>query len=142
MSFMNAVDTNVLVYACDPRDASKQDVATALIETLDDPVLIWQVACEYLAATRKLDPIGYSREEAWEDIRELRAAWPTLFPTWAVLERAGELLGRYSLSFWDATVLAACVDGGIERLYTEDFDAYRTVDGVEIVNPFKELPSR
>ena len=47
---MNAVDTNVLVYACDPRNASKQGTAATLIETLDDPVLLWQVACEYQAA--------------------------------------------------------------------------------------------
>jgi len=38
----------------------------------------------------------------------------------------------------DATVLAACVEGGIERLYTEDFDAYPAVEGVEIINPFKK----
>jgi predicted nucleic acid-binding protein len=135
---MNAVDTNILVYARDPRDATKQAIAAALIETLDDAVLIWQVACEYLAATRKLEPLGYSRDQAWEDIRDLRAVWPTLFPSWALLERVEELLGRYSLSFWDATVLAACVEGGIERLYTEDFDAYPAVGGVEIINPFKK----
>jgi len=135
---MNAVDTNILVYARDPRDATKQAIAASLIETVDDAVLIWQVACEYLAATRKLEPLGYSRDQAWEDIRDLRAVWPTLFPSWALLERAEELLGRYSLSFWDATVLAACVEGGIERLYTEDFDAYPAVEGVEIINPFKK----
>ena len=135
---MSAVDTNVLVYARDPRNARKQDTAAALIETLDDPVLIWQVACEYLAATRKFESVEYAWEQAWEKVRELRAVWPVLFPTWGVLDRAVELLGRYSLSFWDATVLAACVEGGIGRLYTEDFDAYRIVDGVEIVNPFKK----
>ena len=51
---MNAVDTNVLLYARDPRDARKQATAAALVESLDDAVLLWQVACEYMAATRKL----------------------------------------------------------------------------------------
>ena len=40
------------------------------------------------------------------------------------------------------SALAACVEGGIDRLYTEDFDAYRTVEGVQIVNPFTEQAAR
>ena len=46
---MNAVDTNILIYAQDPRDKSKQKIAQQLIATLDDGVLLWQVACEYLS---------------------------------------------------------------------------------------------
>lgn len=53
------------------------------------------------------------------------------------MDRAEQLLNRYNLSFWDATIIAACLEGGVTRLYTEDFDAYSDVDGLEIVNPFK-----
>lgn len=49
---MNAVDTNVLIYAHDPRDLVKQNKAVALIASLTDGVLLWQVACEYVAASR------------------------------------------------------------------------------------------
>ena len=48
---MNAVDTNILIYVNDPRDPVKQEVATSLISDLTDDVLLWQVACEYLAAS-------------------------------------------------------------------------------------------
>ncbi len=47
---MNAVDTNILIYTHDPRDEVKQAVAVALVGTLPDGVLLWQVACEYVAA--------------------------------------------------------------------------------------------
>ena len=53
------------------------------------------------------------------------------------MDRAELLLNRYSLSFWDAMIIAACLEGGVERLYSEDFDAYPTINGLEIVNPFK-----
>lgn len=56
---MNAVDTNVLIYVNDPRDPMKQRIASSLVATLSDAVLLWQVACEYLAASRKLEPLGY-----------------------------------------------------------------------------------
>jgi predicted nucleic acid-binding protein len=55
---MNAVDTNVLIYVNDPRDPMKQRIASSLVATLSDAVLLWQVACEYLAASRKLEPLG------------------------------------------------------------------------------------
>jgi predicted nucleic acid-binding protein len=133
---MNAVDTNVLFYVHDPRDAAKRVVAATLVESLSDGVLLWQVACEYLAASRKLEPLGYSRAQAWQYIRELQDAWATLPPTWEVLERAEYLLDRYSLSSWDALLIAACLEGHITRLYSEDFDTSVQAEGIEIVNPF------
>ena len=60
-----------------------------------------------------------------------------ILPSWDVLDQAEHLLSRYSLSFWDAMIIAACLRGGITRLYSEDFDAYPHVDRLEIVNPFK-----
>ena len=133
---MNAVDTNVLIYAHDRRDPRKQALAVSLIQSQADGALLWQVACEYLSASRKLESQGYSLEQAWQDIRDLRSVWTTILPTWRVLDRAETLTASFSLSFWDALVLAACLEGGVDRLYTEDFDAYPSVDGLEVINPF------
>ena len=55
---MNAVDTNVLIYAHDPRDQRKQNLAATLLSSLSDGVLLWQVACEYVSASRKLAAFG------------------------------------------------------------------------------------
>ena len=135
---MNAVDTNILFYAHDPRETAKQSTAVSLIQSLDDAVLLWQVACEYLSASAKLEPFGYSRNQAWQDVRDLRLVWSTMLPSWDVLDRAWQLLSKYSLSYWDATIIGACLEGGVARLYTEDFDAYPNVEGLEIVNPFED----
>ena len=77
-----------------------------------------------------------SLRQAWLDIRDLRTVWSTILPTWNVLDRAEDLMGAFSLSFWDALILAACLENGVNRLYTEDFDAYPTVNGLEVINPF------
>ena len=95
---MNAVDTNVLIYAHDTRYPAKRTTAEALIQTLADGVLLWQVACEYIAASRKLTPLGFSSEKAWQDIYRLQKLWSTQLPTWAVFHRAEDLMNRYSLS--------------------------------------------
>ena len=133
---MNAVDTNVLMYVRDPRDPVKQSVARQLVLTLTDGILLWQVACEYISASRKLREFGFSRSDALNDVRELQGAWRLEMPHWSIVETAENLWGRYSLSFWDSMIVAACLRAGVERLYTEDFSAYPRIDTLEIVNPF------
>ncbi|KAB8334551.1 PIN domain-containing protein [Scytonema tolypothrichoides VB-61278] len=133
---MNAVDTNILIYVNDPRDPAKQGIAASLVSSLTDGVLLWQVACEYLAASRKLEPLGYDKVQAWQYIRDLQQVWHTALPTWSVLNQAEDLLKRFSLSYWDAMIVAACLEANVQTLYTEDF-GYSNIDGLGIVNPFK-----
>ena len=135
---MNAVDTNILIYAKDPRDPRKQAIAETLIGDLDDGTLLWQVTCEFLAASRKLEPFGYSLREAWQDLEELRSTWNTVIPTWNIQVHAQSLVYRYSISYWDALLISACRKANIERLYSEDLDTHHGIDGIEIVNPFRK----
>lgn len=133
---MNAVDTNILIYVNDPRDPAKQGIAASLVSSLTDGVLLWQVACEYLAASRKLEALGYDKVQAWQYIRDLQQVWHTALPTWSVLNQAEDLLKRFSLSYWDAMIVAACLEANVQTLYTEDF-GYSNIDGLGIVNQFK-----
>lgn len=96
---MNAVDTNILIYAHDPREPEKRGAAASLIASLVDGVLLWQVACEFMAVSRKLEPLGYSRVQAWRDLSDLRRAWATAVPDWTILDRAEQLMNRRSISF-------------------------------------------
>jgi len=133
---MNAVDTNILIYVNDPRDTIKQGIASSLIASMTDGVLLWQVACEYLAASRKLEPFGYDRVQAWQYVRDLQQVWHTVLPTWSVLDRAENLINHFNLSYWDAMIVAACLEANVKTLYTEDF-GYSNIDGLSIINPFK-----
>jgi len=134
---MNAIDTNILIYAHDPRDPVKQNKAVELIDTLDDGVLLWQVACEYVAASRKLAAFGLDQQRALADLGRLRRKWRPVVSHWPVLDRAESLMLSGNLSFWDALIVAACVENGVTRLYSEDFDASTSaLTGVAIINPF------
>ena len=125
-----------MIYVNDPRDLAKQRIASSLVSSLIDGVLLWQVACEYLAASRKLEPLGYDKAQAWQYIRDLQQVWSTALPTWSVLDRAGDLLNRFSLSHWDAMIVAACLVSEVQTLYTEDF-GYSMIDDLNITNPFQ-----
>ena len=134
---MNAVDINILVYAHDSRDPRKQTIAGSVVEDLDDGARLWQVACEFLAASRKLEPFGYGLAQAWQDIGDLSTVWRTILPSWNTLAHAQSMCERYSVSFWDALLISACQEAGVSRLYSENFDAHDGLDGLEIVNPFR-----
>lgn len=134
---MNAVDTNILIYARDSRDAIKQQKAQHLATSLPHGALLWQVACEFIAASRKFAPFGFTRAQAWREVERLNLVWTLILPSENVLTRAEQLTTTHNLSFWDAMIVAACMEGGITLLYTEDFDdSLSKATGVEIVNPF------
>lgn len=132
---MNAVDTNVLVYAYDTRDAARQQIATDLIYNLEDGVLLWQVACEFLAASRKLAPTGFTLSDAWGHLLDLQHMLPLAPPTPAVLERARRLTTDRDIHFWDAMIYAACLEAGVELIFSEDLPG-GAVAGLQIINPF------
>ncbi len=49
---------------------------------------------------------------------------------------AERLTGQYHLSFWDALIVAACLEAGVTHLFTEDVGGNPNVDGLSILNPF------
>jgi predicted nucleic acid-binding protein len=113
-----------------------QSIAVSLVSALTEGVLLWQVACEYLAASRKLESLGYNRAQAYQYIRDLQQVWYTAIPTWGVLDRAEDLMSRFSLSHWDSMIIASCLEVNVQTFYTEDL-GYSSIDGLGIVNPFK-----
>lgn len=134
---MTAVDTNVLIYSHDPRDTRKQTIALSILNSLKDGVLLWQVACEFVAASRKLEPFGLTQAQARHEIEALRCVWASLLPSWDLLDQSKQMTRQYNLSFWDSMIIAACLEASVDQLYSEDFDSYPTIGTLQIVNPFR-----
>ena len=132
---MTGIDTNILIYACDRRSEAKQARALNVICGAVDGVILWQVACEFIAASRKLESQGFSPVEAWARLSEFLALFPLVLPTERALERAKDLHLRKQIAFWDASILGSCLECGVKRLYSEDLPG-GVVEGLEIVNPF------
>ena len=141
MSFMNAVDTNVFIYAMDDDEPVKQAKAHELFQQLAEQggssVLPWQVAGEFLSNLRKRESAGrISAGDVEGHFRNFLAMFPLVIPTVQTLDRYFELRSRFSLSHWDTMLLAACKEAGVTTLYTEDLDAGTDYDGLAVVNPF------
>lgn len=133
------VDTNILVYAEDRDAKGKHEVARDLIVELwnsREGVLSVQVLQEfYVTVTRKLKkPMSAAR--ALDVVREY-LSWPVIENTGALLVDAVGLQQKAQLSFWDAMVVQAAINGGCDKLYTEDLNAGQRLGPVLVVNPFK-----
>ncbi len=135
---MNAVDTNLLVYAVSSDEKIKGPQAMDFLDRLSaaDTVLLWQVACEFGAVLAKLESRGLASGKVQEALGAVRDRFPLVLPTPHVLDIGLHIHQDQGVSYWDAMLLAACVDAGVDRLYTEDAPGTPIVDGVEIVNPF------
>ena len=134
---MNAIDTNIWIYSHDTRDAHKQAVAQSLIAKLRSLALPWQIGCEFIAASRKLAPMGFDTAHAWTALADMQSmANAVLMPVPQLWPAAQALQARHMLSFWDALLVAACIDGGVTALYTEDMGSTRQIDGLSLINPF------
>jgi predicted nucleic acid-binding protein len=137
MNYMTALDTNILIYACDKSDPVRQTKALDIISTTMDGILLWQVACEFIAASRKLAAQGFTPVHAWNRLAEYADILSLTLPNEMILERARILHLEEGLSFWDAMIVGACQEFGIKRLYSEDLPG-KSVPGLEIINPFAD----
>ena len=138
---MNAVDTNVFIYALDDDEPDKQakahDLIDRLVLTPADTLLLWQVAGEFLSCLRRWEAAGHlTAADVEAHFRDVLALFPLRIPTARVLEITFDLRARFSLSHWDSMLLAACKEGGVQTLYSGDLDAGTDYDGVRVVNPF------
>lgn len=57
-------------------------------------------------------------------------------PSADMFPRAQDLHVNHSVSFWDALIVAACLEGGIQILYSEDIPAQDSFGPLKIINPF------
>ena len=137
---MNAIDTNVLLYSVDRHEPIKQRKAQSLLLHLhvaSETILLWQVLGETAQQLRRWREQGrLTPAEFSEHIRAFRNVFPIVTPTADTFDAALSLSDRFSLSHWDSMILGACRSSGVTRLYTEDIGAPRTIDGIELVNPF------
>jgi len=126
-------DTNILVHA--QQTGGKADRARALLA--GGGRLSVQVLNEFTAVSRR------KQGRDWREIAEavsdvLTMVDPPLALTLDLHAAARALAEDHRLSFYDALVVAAAIEGECDILYSEDMQHGRGIGGLAIVNPFLE----
>ena len=136
---MIGIDTNLLVYARDRTEPSKQRQALGWLTELwarRQGLLSFQVLHEfYVTVTRKLEP-GMTPDAARSDIRALMA-WEPIATSERQLEEAWRIEDRFGVSWWDSLIVAAARLSGARYLLSEDLQDGMDFDQIRVVNPFR-----
>ena len=133
------VDTNILVYAHDSKDETRNLVARKLLADLwktRSGVLSTQVLIEfYSVITRKLRP-AIPAQEARAAVATY-AEWCAIPTDPTLVIEASQLAEEHTLSFWDALIVAAAKRSGARLLLSEDLQHGRTFGYLRVENPFQ-----
>jgi len=135
-------DTNLLVYAWDPRDPAKQQRARRLLHdgfNSNSIRIAHQAVIEFVSVITRPLPSGkpiLTRREARQETEEILAHVSVLYPNVDVLRAALRGHVEYQLSWYDAHMLAYAEVFGLTELLSEDFQHGRVYGNVRVVNPF------
>lgn len=139
------VDTNILVYCCDPRDLRKREAAVDVLregEASGELRIPHQALVEFVNSVTRLrgriEPI-MTLKTATRQAELFMAEFPVLYPNESVFRMA--LLGKaaYGLPWHDAHLWAYAEHYGLHEILSEDFEHGRMYGTVRIRNPFVAL---
>ena len=129
-------DTNVLVYAAvgTGKDESKRKRALDLIQSEDFGTSA-QVLQEFFVTVVKkaLRPLSAAQALEWI---EQWAAFPCQPIDRELVQIAVGLSERFTISYWDAAILAAAEALGSRIVYSEDLNDGQQYGEVRVINPF------
>ena len=137
MSADEFLDTNVLVYSVDLESPEKRQRAIELINR----GLVEGAACiSFQVVQETLNVLAGRTETPAERIRQfmdcvLVPLWQ-VYPSPSLYQDAIAIQGRYGLSFHDSLIVAAALEAGCSRLYSEDLQHDQQIQSLMIVNPF------
>lgn len=134
------LDSNVFVYLFDRADAHKCRIARHLIQATTEAgtgVVSFQVVQETLSViTRKLKtPV--TSEDARDFLDRVMVPLWRISPSQRLYQRCLDFQARYRYGFYDALIIAAALDAGCTRLYSEDLHHGQRIEGLTIENPFR-----
>ena len=142
---VSLVDTNVLVYAFDPRFPEKQRVAAELLREglrTNTVRIPHQALVEFLSvvtrASRNL-PAIMATADARREAEELLAGFTVLYPNAVLFRTALYGMATYQLPWFDAHLWAYAEHFGLQEIISEDFEHGRLYGGVRVRNPFIAL---
>jgi predicted nucleic acid-binding protein len=99
--------------------------------------LSWQVLHEfYWNAVKKMRMAPASAREMVEDLSH----WRPVDTSLGLVQQAWRWMDAAQLTYWDALIVAAAQRSGARYLLSEDFQAARQYEDVQVLNPFGHSP--
>jgi len=137
MSGTDFLDTTVLVYAYDPSDPRKQEIARKIVRRalVGEVVASTQVLSEFAATLlHKLSPLA--RPEQLTVLLDALSPIRLIPLDFGSLRRAVEARASYGIHLYDGMIVAAAERGGCGRILSEDLNPGQRYFQIPVENPF------
>jgi len=131
------LDTSILVYAYDPSDRKKQQIARDLVRKAieGESTISTQVLAEFAATIlHKMRPAARSEDVA--AVLDALAAIHIVHPDAEMVRRAVEAHSEYGVHFYDGMIVAAAERAHCSRIWSEDLNSGQAYFGATVENPF------
>jgi predicted nucleic acid-binding protein len=142
MSVECLIDTNLFIYQLEASDERKAATADRIIRKgleTRNACISFQVIQECLNTMLCKAEIPLSTDETKQYLDNVLAPLYRVPASLSLYRRALDLQTRYRYGFYDSLIIAAALDAGCTRLYSEDFQDGQRIEGLTIKNPFLEL---
>lgn len=130
------IDTNIWLYAFSDDDVRKKEIAQSLIKT-SQPIISSQVLNEI--CVNLIRQAKFPEPKIHNLIESFYAQYEVVESHRELLILASQLRQQYALSYWDSLIVAAALDAGVKKRYSEDMqDGLIILNTVKIINPFNK----
>jgi predicted nucleic acid-binding protein len=139
------IDTNVLLYVHDRREAERQKAISALAwlrRLTDDGIATTNLQVLNELTHSLLRKKWFESVEAVHAIVDSFADFGDSGLTWTEVVRARALQSRYQFSWWDCLLLASAIELGCTHFLSEDLKDGQTIEGLTILSPFAHTPDQ
>jgi predicted nucleic acid-binding protein len=140
MSVERFIDTNLFIYQLEAADERKRSIASGIIREgieTGNACISYQVVQECLnTVLRKAEvPLDNAGARAYLD----HVLGPLLRVSSSIdlYHRGLDIQARYRFAFYDALIIAAALEAGCTRLYSEDMHDGQRIDTLVIEDPFR-----
>lgn len=134
------LDSNVFIYLFDETDEQKRGTAERLVESAlqtNSASISFQVVQETLNVVTRKIATPMTAGDAKSFVEEVLAPLWRVSPSSALYHRALDVQARYRYGFYDSLIIAAALEAGCTRLYTEDLQDGQQIESLTIENPFE-----
>ena len=135
------IDTNLFVYQLEVSDEHKSATADRIIrEGIEtrNACISFQVVQECLNTALRKAEIPLTVDQMRTHLEDVLAPLWKVSPSSALYRRGLDLQARYRYGFYDSLIIAAALDAGCDRLYSEDLQDGQRIEGLTIENPFRD----
>lgn len=140
MGVENFFDTHILVYQLDKSDLHKHTIAERLVGRAlahGNACISFQVVQECLNTVLRKARVRLDTADAHAWLETILDPLCQVQPSTDFYRRGLDLQARWKFGFYDSLIVAAALQAGCKRLFSEDLQHGQRIEGLRIENPFR-----